>query len=86
MAIVEVLPKNKVGNINDVELAIRGYNIYTNDNPKRGCIIYVKDSVISTSNSFGSCEFDESVWCNILLKEVISFVWAASTGAQIVPT
>ena len=67
MAIVEVLP-NKVGNINDVELAIRGYNIYTNDNPKRGCIIYVKDSNISTSNSLGSCEFDESVWCNIMLE------------------
>ena len=37
IAMVEILPKNRLSDINECELQIVGYNMFLNDDPKGGC-------------------------------------------------
>ena len=57
--------------VQEVELQLDGYDLFSNVNIcKRGVLIYTKKELKaspSTAESF--CDFDESCWCEIRLKE-----------------
>ena len=67
IAMVEILPKNKSSNISECELQIDGYNMFLNNDPKRGCVIHVDKNLVSATNQLEH-HFDEVVSCFIHLE------------------
>ena len=52
IAMVEIYPKSVKREIETCELQIDDNTFYVNENPKRGCIIYVKNCLHSTGFGF----------------------------------
>jgi hypothetical protein len=71
ICVTEYAPKNYVQPVQESELQMDGYDIFTNkDTAKRGVLIYTK-SGLSASPSLVSedCKFEEHCWCEINLGE-----------------
>ena len=69
--ITEVLPKQKIKIDPKLEFDIPGYELFINENPSRGIIMYIKQSLKpSKCDELNSCDFHESLWCNINIDSV----------------
>ena len=67
IAVTEINPKNSRFSLQNVEINLPGFNLYTSNNQEeneRGCAIYIHDSLVSNACNR---EFrkEEGVWCEI---------------------
>lgn len=68
ITLTEIFPKNKVFDTTMEQYTLQGFTSYiSNQNKGRGCIIYLKNSLIASEVSFDT-SFEESVWCKVKLK------------------
>ena len=69
IAVTEVKPKNARLNIEEVELSLKGYELFTKlDGNSRG-IMYIHSSMKPyTSNVNEGIDFDKSVWAELELN------------------
>ena len=65
---VEIYPKSVKRKIETCELQIDDYTFYVNAASKRGCIIYVKNRLVSSSHPISSSDYEEIVGCYIHLQ------------------
>ena len=70
IAVTEVKPKNARLNIEEVELSLKGYELFTKlDGYSRGICLYIHSSMKPyTSNINEGIDFDESVWAELELN------------------
>ena len=70
IAVTEVKPKNARLNIEEVELSLKGYELFTKlDGNSRGICLYIHSSMKPyTSNINEGIDFDESVWAELELN------------------
>ena len=68
ICLVEIFPKTANFIFAENEYNIKGYNAFITDSKKRGAIILVKDNLLSSANQLTQHIFEESVWCEIRLK------------------
>ena len=61
-AMVEIYPKSVKREIETCELQIDDYTFYVNEAPKRGCIIYVKNCLVSSSHPISSSDYEDIVF------------------------
>lgn len=68
IALTETIPKART-DLLLAEYYIPGYDVFTNDNQKRGVAIYVKNQVnAQESTALNEHVFEESVWCTFSSK------------------
>ena len=69
LVITEVLPKYSMSKIQEVEIGLNGYNMYTNilEENVRGMAIYIKDHLMV---DLITCpvKFSESIFCRVRIK------------------
>ena len=72
ICITEVVPKNTSLSVQDVELQLENFDLFSNVHScKRGVLIYTKKSLqASPSNVEKFCDFEESCWCEVSLEGV----------------
>ena len=70
ICVTEFPPKNSFLPVQEVELQLDGYDLFSNVNRcNRGVLIYAKKELkASPSPAESLCDFDESCWCEIMLK------------------
>ena len=70
IAVTEVKPKNARLNIEEVELSLKGYELFTElDGNSQGIFLYIHSSMKSyKSNINEGIGFDESVWAEAELN------------------
>ena len=66
IAITEIKPK-KHKSLNKPEYAVKGYDLFINDNPKRGTALYIHENLKAREVNFKNSEnYDENVWCSFV--------------------
>ena len=70
ISIVELFPKSKSFKYNYNDFVLAGFNLFVNENGKRGTALYVSDRLVSASHKYTDSGFEESVWCKIELGQV----------------
>jgi exonuclease III len=70
ICITKYAPKNTTIPVQESELQIKGYDMFTNvDKCKRGVIIYTKKELKAVPSKIElKCDFEENSWCEIKLK------------------
>ena len=69
IAVTEIIAKNQQ-TFEVTEYNIPGYELFTNDNPKLGVALYMKNDLNAVRNKvLNKSSFEESVWCNFNSKE-----------------
>ena len=64
IAVTEIIAKNQQS-FEVTEYNIPGYELFTNDNPKLGVALYMKNDLNAVRNKeLNKTSFEESVWCN----------------------
>ena len=68
ICLVEIFPKTANFIFAENEYKLQGYNAFITESKKRGAIIFVEDNLLSSANQLTQHIFEESVWCEIHLK------------------
>ena len=69
--ITEILPKNRLRPVENIELKLDGYDLFTNipTGSKRGVLIYTKTTLkASPCKTDMESKFEENCWCEVKLK------------------
>ena len=75
IAIIEIIAKNQL-HANNIEYQVDGYDLFMNNNPRRGIALYLHSSLNAQEQAdFSNTDFKESLWSSFDSQEEEGTYW-----------